>query len=99
MLGLGLLLTSWAVTNAPFTSPDEADHFERSASLVRGQLVGDHVPPNAPATGREGVRLRFGYETTRGVELPASIDPTGLDCNALQPERPADCTQAHSGPG
>ena len=97
--GLGLLLLAWAIGNAPFTSPDEAGHFTRSASLVRGQLVGEPAGPPPQAAGREGVRLRFGQETTRRVTIPASIDPDGLDCDALHPELPASCTQSRSGPG
>jgi hypothetical protein len=99
VVGLGLLLVAWSIGNAPFTSPDEADHFTRSASLVRGQLLGDPVGPAPVEPGREGVRLRFGRETTRSVSIPAAIDPAGLDCNVLQPARPATCTQTRHGPG
>jgi hypothetical protein len=97
--GLGLLLVAWAIGNAPFSSPDEAGHFTRAASLVRGQLVGAAAGPAANAPGREGMRLRFGQKTTRSVTIPASIDPTGLGCDALQPRRPATCTQQRRGPG
>jgi hypothetical protein len=97
--GLGLLLVAWSIGNAPFTSPDEAGHFTRSASLVRGQLIGDRVGPAPALQGRAGVRLRFGRETTRSVSIPAAIDPAGLDCDALQPARPATCTQTRHGPG
>jgi hypothetical protein len=97
--GLGLLLVAWAIGNAPFTSPDEAGHFTRSASLVRGQLVGDPAGPAPSAAGREGLRLRFGQGTTRRVTVPARIDPAGLDCDAMRPASPATCTQRRSGPG
>jgi hypothetical protein len=98
--GLALLLAAWAVGNAPFTSPDEAGHFVRAASLVRGQLVGDAVPALAdPGAGRAGTRLRWQWLTTRSVTIPASLDPAGLGCNALQPQSPAACSQATTGPG
>jgi Predicted membrane protein (DUF2142) len=97
--GLGLLLLAWAIGNAPFTSPDEAGHFTRAASLVRGQLVGDPAGPGPQATGREGLRLQFGQETTRRVTIPASIDPEGLGCDALHPDMPATCTQSRDGLG
>jgi hypothetical protein len=97
--GLGLLLAAWAVGNAPFSSPDEAGHFTRAASLVRGQLVGAAAGDAMTAPGREGLRLRFGQETTRRVTIPASIDPAGLGCDALEPRRPATCTQEQHGPG
>jgi hypothetical protein len=97
--GLGLLLVAWAIGNAPFTSPDEAGHFTRSASLVRGQLVGDAPGPGPRAAGRQGLRLRFGQETTRSVTIPARIDPAGLDCDAMRPSIPATCVQSRSGPG
>jgi hypothetical protein len=97
--GLGLLLLAWTIGNAPFTSPDEAGHFTRSASLVRGQLVGDPAGPAPQATGREGLRLRFGQRTTRLVTIPASIDPEGLGCDSLHPYMPATCAQSRHGPG
>src|ERR1700712_936811 len=81
--GLGLLLAAWAVGNAPFTSPDEAQHFIRAAGLVRGELVGDQrASPVPSAPGREGVRLAWQRETTRSVTIPARLSPAGLDCNA-----------------
>lgn len=100
LAGLVLLLSAWAVGNAPFTSPDESGHFVRAASLVRGQLVGDPVPALvAPPPGREGTRLLWQRGTTRSVTLPARLDPAGLDCNALQPDRPATCSQTSTGRG
>ena len=98
--GLGLLLAAWAVGNAPFTSPDEAQHFIRAASLVRGELVGERPASPVPtAKGREGVRLAWQRRTTRSVTIPAQLDPAGLDCNALRPDVPADCTQPAAAPG
>jgi hypothetical protein len=96
--GLALLLAAWAIGNAPFTSPDEAGHFVRAASLVRGQLVGDPVKALAePGVGRAATRLLWQRRTTRSVTIPASLDPAGLGCNGLQPQRPALCSQAVTG--
>ncbi len=98
--GLGLLLAAWAVGNAPFASPDEAQHFIRAASLVRGDLVGGPpTSPTAPATGRELARLLWQRKTTRTVTIPARLDPAGLGCNALYPDVPATCSQAVAGSG
>jgi hypothetical protein len=98
--GLGLLLAAWAVGNAPFASPDEAQHFIRAASLVRGDLVGDPpTSPTAPATGRELARLSWQRKTTRTVTIPARLNPVGLGCNALYPDAPATCPQPPLGSG
>jgi Predicted membrane protein (DUF2142) len=98
--GLALLLAAWAVGNAPFASPDEAQHFIRAASLVRGDLVGGPpTSPTAPATGRELARLAWQRKTTRTVTIPARLDPVGLGCNALYPDVPATCSQAATGSG
>jgi len=98
--GLGLLLAAWAVGNAPFASPDEAQHFIRAASLVRGDLVGGPATsPLPPATGSELARLRWQRKTTRTVTIPARLNPAGLGCDALAPDLPANCTQVPAGSG
>ena len=98
--GLGLLLAAWAIGNAPFSSPDEAQHFIRAASLVRGQIAGDSPTSPVPAAaGREQVRLLWQRRTTRSVTIPARLSPSGLDCNALRPDLPATCDQPAPGSG
>lgn len=50
LLGLGwaLLLVTWAVTNAPFASPDEPAHYVRAVGVATGNLAGSEVVSMPP---------------------------------------------------
>lgn len=79
----GLLLLSWAMSNAPFAGADETSHYVRAIAVGDGQLVGPLDPyttadfPNSPTT------LGWLNDATRAVTVPGDKLSRTATCNAF----------------
>lgn len=76
------LALAWAMSNAPFTAPDEKSHYLRAVGIAGGELVGRRAayddPTQAPET-RAWVK-----QLARSVEVPRGLSPVGWDCPVLR---------------
>lgn len=87
----GLLLVSWAMSNAPFAAADEPAHYVRAIGVGSGHLVGPLDPyteadfPNNPTT------LRWLNDATRAVTVAGGMSSRTATCNAFQPLASAAC--------
>ncbi len=63
---LFLVGTCWNLATPIFGGPDEPAHVLRAASLVRGQLLGPHMPGNPEAVTQVRVPVRFAL----GASMP-----------------------------
>src|SRR3954454_17843486 len=85
----GLLGLAWAVTNPPFASPDETQHYLRALGVSQGTLIGDPTHYNGPQLTPKETAWRV--KLTRSVPVPAGLSPTGIDCEVFKPNITPNC--------
>ena len=89
----GLLLLSWAMSNAPFAGADETSHYVRAIAVGNGQLVGPLDPyttadfPNSPIT------LAWLNDATRAVTVPGDKLSRTATCNTFHARESAACLE------
>jgi hypothetical protein len=88
LLAWALLLAAWAMGNAPFAAPDEADHYVRAFGISEGRLIGT-ADPNA-RVGTTAVQIAWTAQAARLVLLPTGFDPQTLACEPV--DGSAGCT-------
>jgi Predicted membrane protein (DUF2142) len=83
------MAVAWAMTNAPFSAPDEAEHYVRAVGVSGGGLVGrPAVDPNPSLTPKQRA---WTDQAARAVALPRGLSPAGLECVASRPRISAAC--------
>ena len=79
-----VLGVTWAVTNAPFTAPDEAQHYLRALGIrTDGALAGPRTEYTGPILAPKATEWR--RKLTRAATVPPGMSPTGLDCALFRP--------------
>lgn len=73
-----LLLAAWVITNPPFASPDEAEHYIRAVGISEGHLIGPSDP--SVRIGVDARQIAWTRQATRLVTLPAGLDPLPFTC-------------------
>ena len=94
VVGYGLLLLSWAMSNSPGSSPDEPAHLTKALGAATGQFSGkDADYPVTPEFGP--AQLPWINSVTRSFEVPRRATfGTIATCNAFQPEKPSTCVDS-----
>jgi hypothetical protein len=95
---------SWAITNAPFSAPDETQHYLRALGIwTDGRLSGPHVRYTGPVRTEDGrwvapnpsIKDTSGTlwrrKLTRGATVPPGMSPAGLDCMSASPNVTPRC--------
>ena len=93
VLGYGLLMLAWAVSNSPGSSPDEPAHLTKALGVASGQWIGTETDyPVTPEFGPE--QLPWINSVVRSFEVPRrSTFGTIATCNAFHPEQPSTCIE------
>ena len=92
-----LLGVAWAVSNAPFTAPDEKAHYLRTVGVSDGVLVGRKAFYDDPTQTPE--HRAWVKQLARSVRVPDGLSPVGYDCAVLRPVSAAcQPDEAVSGP-
>ena len=91
VLGYGLLMLAWAVSNSPGSSPDEPAHLTKALGVATGQWAGREA--DYPVTPEFGpAQLPWINSVTRSFAVPRrSTFGTIATCNAFRPEEPSTC--------
>jgi hypothetical protein len=76
LLAWALLLAAWAIGNAPFAAPDEADHYIRAYGISEGRLIGTADP--SARVGANAAQIAWTARAARVVSLPTGFDPRPL---------------------
>jgi hypothetical protein len=84
-----VLGVTWAVTNPPFSAPDESQHYLRAVGLGNGQWVGRPTVYDGPVLSRKETAWR--HKLTRAVKVPSGLSPVGYECELFRPDVPASC--------
>ena len=91
-----LLAVAWAMTNAPFSAPDEAEHYIRAVGVSDGGLVGrPAIDPNPALTPKQRA---WTNQAARAVHLPSGLSPAGLDCVVSRARISAACQNGLASP-
>jgi hypothetical protein len=85
--GLGF---AWAMTNAPFSAPDESQHYLRAVGIGNGHLVGAPTVYDGPVLSAKETAWR--HLLTRAVTVPAGLSPVGYECELFHPDRTFACS-------
>jgi len=93
LVAWALLLAAWVMGNAPFASPDEAEHFIRAVGVSEGQLIGK-ADPGALTGGATPIQIAWTSQAARLVSLPRGLDPEALTCELGPGEHDAACQNA-----
>ncbi len=88
----GMLALVWAMSNAPFTAPDEAAHYLRAIGVSDGYLVGRRAELAPPGLAtilvlpREPtpIQLKWVNQATREVWCPPDLSTVGYDCDVVR---------------
>jgi hypothetical protein len=88
LLGLSIMMLTWAMSDAPFAAPDEWAHYVRAVGVGEGKVLGEEPTDPLPASTPQE---RWASQATRYIEIPAGLWATGLGCFAFQAEVSADC--------
>ncbi|MBW3536580.1 MAG: DUF2142 domain-containing protein [Actinobacteria bacterium] len=91
VLGYGLLILSWTVSNSPGSSPDEPAHLVKALGAASGQWTGREADyPVTPEFGPP--QLPWINSVTRSFSVPrSSTFGTIATCNAFRPDEPSTC--------
>jgi len=81
---------SWVFANPPGSAPDETAHYVKALAAGRGEMHLTETPPPDPAAEQTPQR-RWQDRTARLVQVPAQLDPRGLQCSSFVPELSAGC--------
>jgi len=84
ILGFG-----WAITNPPFSAPDESQHYLRAIGIGDGHLVGAPTVYTGPILSARETAWR--HKLTRAVSVPAGLAPDGFECELFHPSLTASC--------
>lgn len=91
MLGVALLVVAWIGGTTPFGAPDEQWHYIRAVGITNGQILGPKVPylqVPLPADQRA-----WTDNNTRGVVVPARLNPPGEPCQNGKPNLRGSCLE------
>ena len=96
IVAYAFLAVAWAMTNAPFSAPDEAEHYVRAVGVSDGGLVGRRaLDPNPALTPKQRA---WTDQAARAVAVPRGLSPAGLDCVASRPRISAACQDSVPAP-
>lgn len=97
LVAWALLLAAWAIGNAPFAAPDEADHYIRAVGIGEGQLIGTADP--SARVGFTATQIAWTAQAARLVSLPRGFDPRALGCEPVDRRSTACSTLTAVHPG
>jgi hypothetical protein len=80
----------WAITNAPFSAPDESQHYLRAVGISDGHLIGTPAVYNGPVLTPKETAWR--HLLTRAVSVPPGLSPNGFECELFHPDVTPACS-------
>jgi len=86
-----LLSLSWLFTNPPGSAPDETAHYVKALAAGHGRLYLPDPPPPLTSLLPSTPEAQWQQRTARLVDVPARLDPRGLQCSSFHPELSAAC--------
>jgi Predicted membrane protein (DUF2142) len=89
LLAWALLLTAWAMGNAPFAAPDEAGHYIRAFGISEGRLIG--TADSSARVGATAAQIAWTAQATRLISLPTGFYPQTPACEPVD-RSSAGCT-------
>ncbi len=93
-----LLSFSWLFANPPGSAPDETAHYVKALAAGHGRLYLGDRPLPSPSLLPKTPEEQWQERTARLVDVPARLDPRGLQCSSFHPELSAGCLR-HEPPG
>lgn len=81
---------SWSMANAPFTAPDETQHYLRALAIRTDRaLAGPRIAYTGPILSPKETAWR--RKLTRAATVPPRMSPAGLDCVVFRLDATPTC--------